>query len=334
MKKLVVFILSLSVIAIAQTISEVNSFAAPFKNYGWAGNRKIKGWTCGGDASIKEYFVRLTPDRQSKSGFCWNDKPLNSNKWLTTVKFRISGQGETLFGDGMTIFFTTQNVHTAGPMHGSNDKFIGFSVDLSTYRNPEYYRFHRDISLYVGNNTSESAYYPDREHEGCFSSYRFYEKRQDFSVENAARIQISYDGDLQRVVVRSDHNNRGYYDDCFSAKVDLPAEWWRNAYIGVSASTGDLADNHDVLEISTVVGVSSLENEEAITQKEREDAFRATLAGLLKEEGLEAEKLNPAELALASLVKALSDAELDELEKLKRELEHSMSCREGGNVET
>lgn len=102
MKKLVVFILSLSVIAIAQTISEVNSFAAPFKNYGWAGvfddllwsigNRKIKGWTCGGDASIKEYFVRLTPDRQSKSGFCWNDKPLNSNKWLTTVKFRISGQ--------------------------------------------------------------------------------------------------------------------------------------------------------------------------------------------------------------------------------------------------
>lgn len=37
MKKLVVFILSLSVIAIAQTISEVNSFAAPFKNYGWAG---------------------------------------------------------------------------------------------------------------------------------------------------------------------------------------------------------------------------------------------------------------------------------------------------------
>lgn len=102
MKALIVFVLSLSVISIAQTISEVNSFAAPFKNYGWSGactclpsflgNRKIKGWTCGGDASIKEYFVRLTPDRQSKSGFCWNDKPLNSNKWLTTVKFRISGQ--------------------------------------------------------------------------------------------------------------------------------------------------------------------------------------------------------------------------------------------------
>lgn len=37
MKKLVVFILSLSVISFAQTISEDNSFAAPFKNYGWSG---------------------------------------------------------------------------------------------------------------------------------------------------------------------------------------------------------------------------------------------------------------------------------------------------------
>ena len=58
------------------------------------------------------------------------------------------------------------------------------------------------------------------------------------------------------------------------------------------------------------------------------------MGGLLKEEGLEMERLDPAELALASLVKALSDAELDELEKLKREMEHSMSGRNRGNVET
>lgn len=146
-------------------------------------------------------------------------------------------------------------------------------------------------------------------------------------------MQISYDGDQQRVVVRSDHNNRGYYDECLSAKVVLPADWWRNAYIGVSASTGDLADNHDVLEISTVVGVSSLENEAAISQEERENAFAASLASLLGEEGIEMAKLDPSERALASLVKALSDAELDELEKLKRELEHSMSGRNGETVE-
>ena len=56
------------------------------------GNRKIKGWSCGGDANIQEFFIRLTPDRQSKTGYCWNDSPISSNKWVTTVKFRISGQ--------------------------------------------------------------------------------------------------------------------------------------------------------------------------------------------------------------------------------------------------
>ena len=56
------------------------------------GNRRITGWTCGDNASIKEFFIRLTPDRQSKSGYCWSDTPLNSNKWVTTFKFRISGQ--------------------------------------------------------------------------------------------------------------------------------------------------------------------------------------------------------------------------------------------------
>lgn len=41
---------------------------------------------------IKEYFIRLTPDRQSKRGFCWNDAAMASDKWVTTIKFRISGQ--------------------------------------------------------------------------------------------------------------------------------------------------------------------------------------------------------------------------------------------------
>ena len=41
---------------------------------------------------IKEYFIRLTPDRQSKRGYCWSDAAMPSDKWVTTIKFRISGQ--------------------------------------------------------------------------------------------------------------------------------------------------------------------------------------------------------------------------------------------------
>lgn len=94
--------LAVSALVIAQEVSEGNSFHPPFDKYGWSGiynfiwlyvgNRRIAGWTCGGDASILEYFIRLTPDRQSKKGYCWNDNAINSNKWVTTMKFRISGQ--------------------------------------------------------------------------------------------------------------------------------------------------------------------------------------------------------------------------------------------------
>ena len=51
----------------------------------------MKGWLCTGDSNIKEYFIRLTNDRQGKKGYCWNDAAINSNKWVTTIKFRISG---------------------------------------------------------------------------------------------------------------------------------------------------------------------------------------------------------------------------------------------------
>lgn len=59
---------------------------------GRPGNRKIDNWECGGDATINEYFIRLTPDRQSKNGFCSSKPTFTNGEWVTTIKFRISGQ--------------------------------------------------------------------------------------------------------------------------------------------------------------------------------------------------------------------------------------------------
>ena len=56
------------------------------------GSRRINGWECYGDAVINEHFIRLTPDRQSKSGACWSNFMLTEGSWVTTIKFRISGQ--------------------------------------------------------------------------------------------------------------------------------------------------------------------------------------------------------------------------------------------------
>lgn len=69
--------------------------------------------------------------------------------------------------------------------------FRGFAVGFSTFRNTEvgllslnslkFSRYHRDIALYVGDGEN-SAFIQDKDHTGCYSKYRYHEKRQDFSV--------------------------------------------------------------------------------------------------------------------------------------------------------
>lgn len=56
------------------------------------GRRTLQEWTDVGDAVINEYFIRLTPDRQSKSGAIWSGQSFTSGEFVTTIKFRISGQ--------------------------------------------------------------------------------------------------------------------------------------------------------------------------------------------------------------------------------------------------
>ena len=40
----------------------------------------------------------------------------------------------------------------------------------------------------------------------------------------------------------------------------LPEGWWKKAHIGISASTGDLADNHDLIEVSTMLGITATDS--------------------------------------------------------------------------
>lgn len=145
-------------------------------------------------------------------------------------------------------------------------------------------------------------------------------------VDNYARIQISYDGDANKVVVKIDPQNHGHYVDCLTETVALPEGWWDNAYIGISATTGDLADNHDLIEVSTMLGITETDSTLQAKEEEQLEAAREeSLKNLLKSENLDPEQMNPKEMALFALVKELNDQQGEELQKLKRELEHSMT---------
>lgn len=56
---------------------------------------------------------------------------------------------------------------------------------------------------------------------------------------------------LRQVTVAIDARNAGTFVDCATAQLpaSLGDEWAKTAHLGVSASTGQLADNHDVLSL-------------------------------------------------------------------------------------
>ena len=64
---------------------------------------------------------------------------------------------------------------------------------------------------------------------------------------------------------------------------------------------------------------------QAKEEEQLEAAREESLKNLLKSENLDPEQLNPKEMALFALVKELNDQQGEELQKLKRELEHSMT---------
>jgi hypothetical protein len=234
-----------------------NSFAPPFNTYDSDGMRTVPHWEFGGNGlDLNENFLRLTPDRASRRGHVWNTAKLDKDEWSATIRFRVSGQGKRMFGDGLAVFFTTQNGYKEGALHGFADVFTGFGVIFDTYVNSAPGHVHKDI-LVVTSDGSGSKAAPhggtnDPNPAGCDgddSEFRYWEQRDDFSVLNHSAARIAFRDN--KVTVYIDARGNGKWSTCVAdVPVAAPAGWYRQgAYLGVIATTGDLADNHDLLSV-------------------------------------------------------------------------------------
>lgn len=54
------------------------------------------------------------------------------------------------------------------------------------------------------------------------------------------------------LTIRLDSKGDGNWKECVqSYKIPIQGEWYRQLYLGVTASTGQLADNHDIIAMIT-----------------------------------------------------------------------------------
>lgn len=239
--------------AIASTVAADklpdHSFEPPFAEVDNAGLRLVhKQWKTSGSAVVNANFARLTPDRQSKKGALWSKKALGVDTFSAILKFRISGQGKNFFGDGIGFWISQNSYWKEGDLHGINEKFVGVGIIFDTFKNTENLAAHRDVTVIV-NDGEKTWEMMTADVQGCQANVRYHNDRADFSVSDASRAKVVVEN--RELSVFIDPTNSGDWTECVKlSNIALPDYWARRAHVGLTASTGQLADNHDIISLS------------------------------------------------------------------------------------
>ncbi|XP_077296985.1 vesicular integral-membrane protein VIP36 [Arctopsyche grandis] len=213
-----------------------HSLTRPYQGTGTT----IPFWDLVGHTMVTPKQVRITPDEQSRSGAIWNSVACSSRNWELQIEFKIHGKGKDLFGDGLAIWYVRDRMIT-GPVFGNMDYFTGLAVILDTYSNHNGIHNHQHpyISAMVNNGTLHYDHDRDGTHTqvaGCEGRFR--------NLDRDTHIAVRYENDV--LTVSTDLDGKSAWKECFSVKgVLLPTGY----YFGVSATTGDLSDNHDLLSV-------------------------------------------------------------------------------------
>eukprot|EP01038_Epipyxis_sp_PR26KG_P011075 gene11075-14869_t len=241
---------------------DYHSFQPPFDEVDVSGFRiPNMHWRTGGTTVVNSNFVRLTPDRQSKIGSLWSRRALGVPSFSAILKFRISGQGKNFFGDGIGMWIVQQGYYGRGDVHGFQESFIGIGIIFDTFKNTENLSAHRDVTLLI--NDGEKTYeMMTTDVKGCNANFRYHNERADFSVTDASRAKIVINDTSLSIMI--DAKNIDVWEECVTVNdIGLPHQWLLESHIGFTATTGQLADNHDLISFKSFSDNAVMESEES-----------------------------------------------------------------------
>lgn len=201
-----------------------------------------QNWELLGSTLASDDYLRLTPDEQSHQGAIWNRIPCLVRDWEIHISFKVHGQGTRLYGDGFAFWYS-QHRSQLGDIFGSPDQFSGLGVFFDTYanQNGEHAHEHPYISAQVNNGSLAYDHDRDGTHSevgGCTSYFR--------GIEGDSYVAIRYLGTEKRLTAQFDVEGQGKWQECFDIEdVHLPTGY----FFGLSAATGDLSDNHDIVSV-------------------------------------------------------------------------------------
>ncbi|TVY48440.1 L-type lectin-like domain-containing protein [Lachnellula occidentalis] len=197
----------------------------------------------GGDTIIRaDQYIRLTSDRPSQAGWIFSRVPLTATNWEIELEFKIHGDG-TLHGDGFAMWLTKQRA-TGGDVFGSTDRFEGLGIFFDTYKNNRPGTVFPYVMAMVGDG--QKPY--DKANDGKENEFMGCSARGIRNANMPTKAKLTYFQD-KSLKLELQYKKEEQWELCFetSEPPTIPSV----AYLGFSAETGELSDNHDIISVAT-----------------------------------------------------------------------------------
>ncbi|NWR39694.1 LMAN1 protein, partial [Tachuris rubrigastra] len=221
-------------------------------------------WVHTGNAIPTADQIRITTSLKSQKGSLWTRAKCPFQHWEVEVTFRVTGRGR-IGADGLAVWFTEEQ-GLEGPVFGAADRWNGLGVFFDSFDNDG--KKNNPGVIVVGNN-GKLQY----DHQNDGSTQALASCLRDFrNKPYPVRVKITYYKKTLTVLVNNGFTpDKDDYELCAKVQdLDLPSQ----GYFGISAATGGLADDHDVLSFLTFQltepGKEAPTPEAEIPQKEKE----------------------------------------------------------------
>lgn len=166
--------------------------------------------------------------------------PLTATNWEVEVEFNIHGKGQ-LYGDGFAMWVTKERAQPGG-VFGHTDNFNGLGVFIDTYKNNRPGVVFPYVMAMFGDGSTPY----DKASDGKANELAGCSARGIRNAQHPTKLKLTY---FQDKSLRLDlqYKKDGEWTTCFET-ADPPA-MPQISYLGFSAETGELSDNHDIVSI-------------------------------------------------------------------------------------
>jgi len=203
-------------------------------------DNSIPFWEYSGSALASPDQVRITPSLRSKKGAVWAKTATNFEFWEVEVALRITGRGR-IGADGVALWYTSERGQE-GDVYGSSDEWKGVGVFFDSFDN-DGLQNNPYIMVVLNDGTKKFHHQTDGRDQqiaGCLKDFR----NKPFPV----KAKLEYVKNVLTLSISNGLTKEDNYEICVRAEnIFLP----QNGFFGMSAATGGLADDHDVLSFIT-----------------------------------------------------------------------------------